>query len=517
MIAISARSGTSLFLKNDGSAWAMGDNANGQLGDGTTNNKKTSEQIFSTGVVSIVACHHHSLFLKSDGSLWAVGDNSSGQLGDGTTKNETTPEEVVSSGVVAIAGAEYFSLFVKSDGSLWAMGNNTSGQLGDGTTTNHSPPEQIVASGVIAVAANGYHSMFLKNDGSLWAMGDNSAGQLGDGTTTQQDSPEQILASGVVGIAPGYDHSLFVKNDGSLWAVGSDGTGQLGDGTTTNRSTPEEILASGVSGITAGVGHSLFIKNYGSLWAMGYNQYGQLGDGTTTESNIPEQILQGFALPAVTTQAINAAVIAGASPTFTVAAGGSPNPTYQWQVSADGGNTWSNLTDNSIYTGTATTTLTVNDATTAQLGYEFQAIVSNSVGSIISARAPLVVGSSSAKLTWLKNNFSTAQMGEPSIIGDLGTPANDGIPNLIKYAFNLPALVNGQSLLPNPMAGNGNLSLMFQPLQADLTYTVEASTDLTNWSATGVNTTIKAGTETASYPIPTSNSTFLHIVIAPSP
>jgi hypothetical protein len=67
------------------------------------------------------------------------------------------------------------------------------------------------------------------------------------------------------------------------------------------------------------------------------------------------------------------------------------------------------------------------------------------------------------------------------------------------------------------MAGNGNLSLMFQPLQADLTYTVEASTDLTNWSATGVNTTIKAGTETASYPIPTSNSTFLHIVIAPSP
>jgi len=99
----------------------------------------------------------------------------------------------------------------------------------------------------------------------------------------------------------------------------------------------------------------------------------------------------------------------------------------------------------------------------------------------------------------------------------LAIPANDGIPNLVKYAFNLPALVNGQAGLPHPTASNGDLTLTFQPLQTDLTYTVEASTDLANWSGTGVNTSVNAGVETASYAIPGNGPAFLRIVVAPDP
>jgi alpha-tubulin suppressor-like RCC1 family protein len=305
----------SLFLKGDGSLWAMGDNEYGQLGDGTINKKNVPKQVVASNVTAIAAGQlggadggYHSLFLKSDGSLWAMGDNGSGQLGDGTTDSMIVPEQIVASNVTAIAAGGLHSLFLKSDGSLWAMGVDFYGQLGDGVFRTTAPygstqSEQIVGSNVTAIAAGGFHSLFLKSDGSLWAMGDNGSGQLGDGTTNNMNVPEQIVASNVTAIAAGGYHSLFLKSDGSLWAMGIDFYGQLGDGTfSTNApygtSQPEQIVASNVTAIAAGGYHSLFLESDGSLWAMGADIFGQLGDGTfrTTAPNginQPERIVAG--------------------------------------------------------------------------------------------------------------------------------------------------------------------------------------------------------------------------------
>jgi alpha-tubulin suppressor-like RCC1 family protein len=289
----------SLFLKSDGSLWTMGDNDDGELGDGTYNQANLPEQIVASNITAIAAGVFHSLFLKSDGSLWTMGDNSYGELGDGTTDNDNyntnLPEQIVASNVTAIAAGVFHSLFLKSDGSLWVMGNNGYGQLGDGTYNTTNLPEQIVASNVTAIAAGRYHSLFLKSDGSLWAMGYNASGQLGDGTYNQTNRPEQIVATNVTAIAAGWTHSLFLKSDGSLWAMGYNGYGQLGDGTYNQTNRPEQIVATNVTAIAAGYFHSLFLQSDGSLWAMGNNYDGQLGDGTTDNDNYntnwPEQIV----------------------------------------------------------------------------------------------------------------------------------------------------------------------------------------------------------------------------------
>jgi alpha-tubulin suppressor-like RCC1 family protein len=96
-------------------------------------------------VTQIAVGERHSLFLKSDGSLWAMGWNAHGELGDGTYNNTNRPEQIVASGVTAIAAGESHSLFLKNDGSLWGMGANFTGALGDGTNKATNRPQQIVA------------------------------------------------------------------------------------------------------------------------------------------------------------------------------------------------------------------------------------------------------------------------------------------------------------------------------------------------------------------------------------
>jgi alpha-tubulin suppressor-like RCC1 family protein len=308
VVAIAAGGMHNLFVKSDGSLWTMGNNYYGQLGDGTFGSvppfgTNQPEQIVSSNVTAISGGGFSSLFLKNDGSLWAMGWNQHGQLGDGTTDNGTyktnQPERIVASNVTAVAAAGYHSLFLKNDGSLWAMGRNFYGELGDGTfSLSVRSPEQVVSSNVTAVAAGIEYSMFLKNDGSLWAMGYNYFGQLGDGTTNGGDyctnRPEQIVSGGVVAISAGSAHSLFLKNDGSLWGIGDNMFGQLGIGATNRAIRPTQIVASDVSAIAAGAYYSLFLKNDGSVWGMGTNNLGQLGDGTYNTTNRPEQIMAGI-------------------------------------------------------------------------------------------------------------------------------------------------------------------------------------------------------------------------------
>jgi alpha-tubulin suppressor-like RCC1 family protein len=301
VVAAAVGSEYSLFLKSDGSLWAMGENEQGVLGIGTNWRALKPVKVVSRGVIAVAAGSDHSLFLKSDGSLWGMGDNTFGELGIGTNWWAYKPVKIVSRGVTAIAAGGQHSLFLKYDGSLWGMGDNGFGQLGDGTFNSKNKPEEIITadgrfvaversysrygyfsrprSRVTAIAAGGAHSLFLTSDGSLWAMGNNSSCQLGFDTNWCATTPVKVVSHSVTAIAAGGSHSLFLKSDGSLWAMGSSANGQVGDGSFGIVRTPQEIVARGVEAIAAGADHSLFVKSGGILWGMGYDLAGALGDG----------------------------------------------------------------------------------------------------------------------------------------------------------------------------------------------------------------------------------------------
>src|SRR5437879_239537 len=86
---------------------------------------------------------------------WAWGDNADGELGNGTITpygGVATPGQVGNlAGVSAVAGGSNFSLALKSDGTVWAWGNSGWGQLGQGSYGSSTTPVQV--SGVTAMTA----------------------------------------------------------------------------------------------------------------------------------------------------------------------------------------------------------------------------------------------------------------------------------------------------------------------------------------------------------------------------
>lgn len=290
-----------LALKGDGTVWAWGYNPFGQLGDGsTTDHLDTPVQVSNlAGITAIAAGVNHSLALKGDGTVWAWGMNAAGELGDGTggdrtlNHNSDVPVQVSNlTDITAITAGSDHSLALKGDGTVWAWGYNEFGQLGDGTVTDRNAPVQVSGlSGMTGLTAGFWHSVALKGDGTVWSWGFNEEAELGDGTTTSRSSPVQVTGlSGVMtSISSKDNHSLALKSDGTVWAWGYQGVGHYG-GQLFDMSAAQLSEFSSITAIADGASYILALKSDNTIWSEGQNSYGQLGDGTNTTSSSPVQV-----------------------------------------------------------------------------------------------------------------------------------------------------------------------------------------------------------------------------------
>ncbi len=257
VVAVSAGSNFSLALKSDGTILAWGSDDKGQLGNGTNSTNQASPVPVSnaTGIVAVSAGGSHSLALKSNGTILAWGDDGNGQLGDGGTNNtnQTSPVSVLdATGIVAVSAGGSHSLALKSDGTILAWGNDDNGQLGNGGSnlSQTSPVPVSNAIDVVAVSASAFHSLALKSNGTILAWGSDDSGQLGDGgANTNQAIPVPILSAiGIVAVGAGNNHSLALKSDGTMLSWGRGTAGQLGNNAIVNQSAPVSVsLGAGIT------------------------------------------------------------------------------------------------------------------------------------------------------------------------------------------------------------------------------------------------------------------------------
>lgn len=195
VMAIAAGKNHSLAIRSDGTVWVWGSNADGQLGDSSLASPVSSPSLLENlppTAVAIAAGGAHSLAVLSDGSAWAWGNNTDGQLGLGTAgAPEKEPVEIPSfREVVAISAGGSHSLARTGDGKSWAWGSNRNGRLGNGTTVSTPSPTQVKGlTGDLGLAAGQLHSLAVGPAcPALVAWGANGYGQLGDGTTVAEQT-----------------------------------------------------------------------------------------------------------------------------------------------------------------------------------------------------------------------------------------------------------------------------------------------------------------------------------------
>lgn len=263
----------------------------GILGNGTSNGLRYAPSAvvgLEAGVSAIGAGQLHTCAATNTGSAVCWGQNANGQLGDGTTVDSNVPVTVsgLVSGVVALGGGWYHSCALLNTGGVKCWG------MGYGLTPVDVPD---LSFGAISLSVGGYHACVIMTTGAARCWGTNQYGQLGDDSLTSRTVPVTVteMTTGTLAIAAGSFHTCAIVTTGGVRCWGYGYQGGLGNGTTTSQQkTPVDVtgITSGATAVAAGLTHSCAIVS-GVAWCWGYNLYGSLGDGTRIQRTTPVLVI----------------------------------------------------------------------------------------------------------------------------------------------------------------------------------------------------------------------------------
>jgi len=287
-------------LLRDGTVWCWGNNDDGQLGDGTFTSSQTPVRVLgfatSNRVRAIDARFKHACALLTSGNIYCWGNNAYGQLGDGTLDTRSQPTAVTGvSGAASLALAYSHGCATFMDGAARCWGNNRFGQLGDGTRNDSVVPVSVMGVHDASDIATGDYTTCIRSvAGDVRCWGNDSLGGLGDGPPMSGETtiaPSAPILTGASSIAVGKDHACATIQGGPTHCWGHDESGQLGIGRSTWGDSPRAVAGpwSGVK-VSAGRYYTCVLEHNGTLRCFGNNERGQLGHGGAIRQAMPTTV-----------------------------------------------------------------------------------------------------------------------------------------------------------------------------------------------------------------------------------
>jgi alpha-tubulin suppressor-like RCC1 family protein len=302
VIDVAAFDGGGYALSQDGTVWAWGNNAYGQLGDGTAVSTNFAQKIpILNSVNTIKAGADTGYAVRDDGTIWMFGRDITKASGNQTVPIRVTLVSNANSNEITELAANKNNLYFIIGNTIYGIGKNDGVTFGAGKAsyiTAYTPiigqPDEITTGGFQQLAANNETAYALGNDSRVYAWGKNDKGQFGNSTLPQDQTYRQMTswsvdtvqgtpATEAVYIAAGNGFAAAVMDDGSVMGWGDNSYAQLGSvASQTPQSAPKVTSASHISKIAAG-NKNLFvvkaiaapIQNNGTLNSITYDSSGK--------------------------------------------------------------------------------------------------------------------------------------------------------------------------------------------------------------------------------------------------
>jgi alpha-tubulin suppressor-like RCC1 family protein len=289
--ALAAGKDFSCAVGNDGNVRCWGSDSVGQLGDGATAALPRTPALVPgvTGATAIAGSWQHACAIVGNGALTCWGNNAQGQIGDGTQigpRPPTTPAAAAlpRSVTAVVTGREHTCALAADDLRCW--GGNAQGQVDPSQPSMPIPsPKSVDATGAdpIAVAAGAQHTCIVQGAGEnpVVCWGANGSGQLGGGTAI----------GNATSVVAGATFTCAVATDGAIFCWGDNHYGQLAIGDDTVRTTPVQVPSLAHAGaLAAGRAHTCAtadgVAGARATYCWGSNDSGELGTGSSNDDAV---------------------------------------------------------------------------------------------------------------------------------------------------------------------------------------------------------------------------------------